>query len=145
MSIHYVIIARDFKVILADYSTDSGNYQIVITSLLPKLEPNRRKYFKSDNSRVYVDCTDHLQYICVTDDTYKIEGAFAYLEAVKKAFTDKFDQGQIQNAISLGSNMAQILEELTDEFNNNPESDKGKLVMSDLAELKDTTAKNLST
>jgi len=47
MPILYALIARKINII-ADYTAHKGNYQQILASLLPKLEPNRKKIFKSD-------------------------------------------------------------------------------------------------
>ena len=143
MSIHYVLIAKDMKINMAEYSTDSGNYQLVIANLLPKLASNRRRHFQSTECTVYTCCTENLQFICLTDPDYKLEHGYGLLEAVKKALMLKFTEEQLKNTLTLGSSMNKDLKDLVQEYNSNPESDKAKKVMTDLSEVKDTVAENL--
>lgn len=144
MSIHYVIIARDSRVILSDYSTDTSNYQVAVSAILPKLQPNRRRYFQSENCRIFTYCTENLQFLCLTDIDYKMEAGYSFLEAVKQALLEKFSSEEAMNALTVGPVMNMKLMELVDYYNSNPQSDKTKLVAADLIEVKDRTAENLS-
>eukprot|EP00826_Nyctotherus_ovalis_P013062 TRINITY_DN13497_c0_g1_i11.p1 TRINITY_DN13497_c0_g1~~TRINITY_DN13497_c0_g1_i11.p1 ORF type:complete len:151 (+),score=53.18 TRINITY_DN13497_c0_g1_i11:101-553(+) len=143
MSIHYVIIARDARVILADYSTDNSNYQVSVSSILPKLQANRRRYFQSENCRIFTYCTDTLQFVCLTDIDYRMEAGYSFLEAVKQALSKKFSDEEMMNALTVGPAMSRELKDLVEEYNQNPESDKAKLVTADLIEVKDRTAESL--
>lgn len=52
MPILYALIARGVRIV-SDYTMHKGNFQQILASLLPKLEPNRKKIFKSEE---YVVC-----------------------------------------------------------------------------------------
>ena len=144
MSIHYVIIARDSRVILADYSTNNANYQTSVSTILPKLQPNRRRYFQSDNCRIFTHCIDDLQFVCLTDIEYKMEAGYSFLEAVRQALLKKFNSEEVKNALTVAPVMSKELKNIVNDYNNNPESDKAKLITADLIEVKDRTAENLS-
>ena len=144
MSIHYVLIAKDPNISLADYATDTGNYQLVIANLLPKLQQNRLMYFKSGECTVYTYGVENLKFICLTDKEYRLEAACNFLEAVKQVLFQKFTPDQIKSMISLSTTMNKELQRLVDEYNQNPESDKAKMLITELAELKNTAAQNLS-
>lgn len=43
----YALIAQGVKII-SEHSLGTGNFQQIIVSLLPKLQPNRRRSFKNE-------------------------------------------------------------------------------------------------
>ena len=143
MSIRYVLVGKDMKTNLADYAADKGQYQLAIQELLKKLKPNRRKAYTSKDCMVYTYCTESLQFMCITDKQYKIEVAYNFLEAVKKALYGKYTEQQINDALSASESFGPVLKALVDEYNLNPE-DPAKKVIADLQELNNQTSDNLS-
>lgn len=143
MSIHYVLIARDMKHTLAEYVADAGNYQMAIANLLPKLENNRRKYFQSQTCTVYTYCMDNIQFICLTDNEFKLEAAYSFLEALRQALMQKFTPEKLAETISLSGALDKEIKDLATEYTQNPEGDKAKGIITDLSELKNAVAENL--
>eukprot|EP00826_Nyctotherus_ovalis_P050703 TRINITY_DN624_c0_g1_i1.p1 TRINITY_DN624_c0_g1~~TRINITY_DN624_c0_g1_i1.p1 ORF type:complete len:216 (-),score=61.61 TRINITY_DN624_c0_g1_i1:133-780(-) len=142
MPILYALIARGVGV-LSDYTMHKGNFQQILASLLLKLEPNRKKIFKSEENTVYTYGCNGLTFVCLGDKDCKVDTAFYFLETVKDRLFAKYTDDQISNSVS-GLNFDSELKTTMEEINADPNPDKAKAVIANLSIVKDQTAENLS-
>ena len=93
---------------------------------------------------VHTYCSDGLIFLCLTDNDIKTESAYAFLDTVKDRFFRKYSIEQVTKTITFGINFTEELKATIEDFNTNPEPDKAKAVISELSEVKNITADNLS-
>jgi len=94
---------------------------------------------------VHTYCTDGLSFICLTDRDFKLEVAYSFLDTVKERFFKKYSLDTIGRSVASGINFAEELKSIMDDTNANPEPDKSKAVISELSDVKNIAADNLST
>lgn len=80
----------------------------------------------------------------MTGNDIKIESAYAFLDTIKDRLFRKYSVDQLAKSIAFGINFTDELKATLQDFNENPEPDKAKAVISELSEVKNTTAENLS-
>ena len=73
-----------------------------------------------------------------------METAYSFLDTIKDRFFRKYSIDQTTKAIPYGINFTDEMKNTLDDFNNNPEPDKAKGVISELTDVKNITADNLS-
>ena len=93
---------------------------------------------------VHTYCSDGLIFLCLTGGDIKIESAYAFLDTVKERLFRKYSADQVNKSVAFGINFTEELKATIQDFNENPEPDKAKAVISELSEVKNTTAENLS-
>lgn len=83
-------------------------------------------------------------FLCLTDTTVKTETAYSFLDTIKDRFFRKYTPDQVAKTISFNVSFTEELKATMEDFNNNPEPASAKGVISDLVDVKNIAADNLS-
>ena len=92
---------------------------------------------------VYTQNHEGFNFICLADEEVRVDSAYAFLETVKSRFFAKYTIEQARGAVG-GISFKDELQKLVEEGGSSPDMDKAKAVISQLTEVKDLTADNLS-
>ncbi|MCO5567569.1 hypothetical protein L7F22_021263 [Adiantum nelumboides] len=99
-SLIYSFVARG-SVVLADYSSFTGNFSTIATQCLQKLPPNNNKFtYTCDQHTFNYLVEDGFTYMVVADETVGRQTPFAFLERVKDDFKRRYGGGKADTAVA---------------------------------------------
>ena len=88
--------------------------------------------------------TSDVTFLCLSDSIIKLSTCYYLLDRIKEQFYNKYSTDQINKAIEHGLSFKSELKALMLEVNANQEIGKAKNIISNLSEVKDIAADNLS-
>ena len=143
MSILYALIAKNFDIVLCEYSEYNGNYQQITRILLRKVQPNRKFTIEYDNYKYHYINQDNLTYLCMTSN-FPEDIAFGFLIDVQKQFLETYDYDKILSATSyLLDNFQEKLKKLMAYYNTCPQKTQTGQIIKDLIDAKSTAVENI--
>lgn len=92
----YAAVARDRKVILADYSEYSGNHNQVAIVVLNKIKKDCLCQLEYPPYTIFYEDVDNITYLLMAENI-KVEVAFSFISDVKKKFLSLYEVNGIQN------------------------------------------------
>ncbi|KAG0356452.1 Vesicle-associated membrane protein [Podila minutissima] len=99
MSIIYALVARG-TVILAEYTSSSGNFTTVTEAILEKIPPNNSKLtYVYDRYLFHYICEDGLTYMCMADDSFGRRIPFAFLQDIKERFLADYSRERALSSV----------------------------------------------
>lgn len=123
----YALITRGPKVVLAEYSSMSGNWQQAAIQCLPKLEPtvDFKSYIYNEYGFHYIIDEGGTWFVCMAEQEMGRRLPFAFLQKVLESFKQRYTDAQVASAIagSLQAEFRPELQTLMEKFNS-PEADR---------------------
>lgn len=90
MPILYALVARK-KVVLAEYTSSSGNFPTVTRVLLAKIPESDSKMSYVYDKHVFHYIVDQgITFLCMSDESMKRRITFSFLEDIKKDWRERF-------------------------------------------------------
>lgn len=120
----YALVTRG-KVVLAEFTTQGGNFPTVTRMLLGKLESapsaSTRSSILYDQYMFHYDMDNHITYMVMTDaagsGTQRVRVPFAFLDQVKQEFIATYgDRAQSAIAFEFNREFAPVLQRLMERF-----------------------------
>lgn len=110
MPILYALISRG-KTVLAEYTSNTGNFPTVTRVLLSKISSEDTKMSYIYDKHVFHYIVDNgIIFLCMSDESTKRRLAFAFLEDIKKIWREKFVQVEgTAHAFSLNDAFSPVL------------------------------------
>lgn len=110
MPIVYALIARK-KIVLAEYTSSTGNFPTVTRVLLAKIPESDSKMSYVYDKHVFHYIVDQgITFLCMSDETTKRRITFAFLDDIKKCFRERYASiEQTALAFSLNDMFSPIL------------------------------------
>jgi hypothetical protein len=103
MPILYALVARK-KVVLAEYTSSSGNFPTVTRVLLAKIPESDSKMSYVYDKHVFHYIVDQgITFLCMSDESMKRRITFSFLEDIKKDWRERFSTIE-QTAIAFSLN-----------------------------------------
>ena len=143
MTILYALVARG-KVVLAEFTSTSGNFPTITRVLLGKIpdEDGKMSYVYDQYVFHYI-VENHLIYMCMCDDTNKRRIPFAFLEDIKQRFKATYgDRAQSAIAFAMNDDFGRILAKQL-EFYNGSSADTFTQVNTKLDDVKNIMVQNI--
>ena len=145
----YALVAKQGPTLLAEYTTNSGNFNLIALSLLKSIDTQEASPIKhmvqhEGGYTFYYLVADGVVYMCLSVAAAKVRVSFAFLEDVQKCFTQEFTSTHIQRAITYEMNKAfkPVLKARMTYYNTS-DSDEIQAIKNQLGELKDVMISNL--
>ncbi|CAI2182429.1 3431_t:CDS:2 [Funneliformis geosporum] len=144
MSLIYGLVARG-SVILAEYTSSSGNFTQVTQAILEKIPPNNSKLtYVYDRYLFHYICEDGLTYMCMADDTFGRRIPFSFLQDIKERFLAAYPKERANTALPYGMNeFSKVIAKRMEYFSNNPNADKIKQVHGEIEQVRDVMVHNI--
>ncbi|TPX47475.1 hypothetical protein SeMB42_g03289 [Synchytrium endobioticum] len=144
MPIIYSVVARG-PVILAEASTQTGNYVQVVNHILEKVEEgsNNKMTFVYDRYLFHYLHRDNVIYLCLADDTFGRRIPFAFLDEIAKRFEAAYSPERAQSTIAYGLNEFSKTIQQQMEYYSNPSADKIRQVQGEIDVVKDVMVSNI--
>ena len=99
MPIFYALVAKtQGNVILADYTSYSGNFQSTAAQLLERITENTKKTFELDEYFFHYINEDGISVLCMADKKMNRKHCFAFLQEIKKTIIEDYTQRDLMNA-----------------------------------------------
>ncbi|KAG0092208.1 Vesicle-associated membrane protein [Podila epicladia] len=139
MSIIYALVARG-TVILAEYTSSSGNFTTVTEAILEKIPPNNSKLtYVYDRYLFHYICEDGLTYMCMADDSFGRRIPFAFLQDMKERFLADYSRERaLSSVVPYGMNeFSKTIAKQMEYFSTNPNADRIKQVQGEIEQVKD--------
>ena len=145
MTILYSLVSRK-EVVLAEYTSASGNFPQIVRNFLPKLSvQDGRMSYTYDNFVFHYCCEDTIIYLAMCNEVAKDQRRvpFAFLDDVKSKFISMYgDKAQTAIAFSLNKEFSKILKTQM-EFFNSPSGDSFSALNSKIDEVKNVMYENI--
>ena len=145
MTILYSLVSRK-EVVLAEYTSASGNFPQIVRNFLPKLSvQDGRMSYTYDNFVFHYCCEDSIIYLAMCNEVAKDQRRvpFAFLDDVKSKFISMYgDKAQTAIAFSLNKEFSKILKTQM-EFFNSPSGDSFSALNSKIDEVKNVMYENI--
>lgn len=141
----YSLVARG-RVVLAEYTSTSGNFPTVTRMLLNKIPSNTdsKMSYKYDTHVFHYIVESEITYLCMADASFKRRLPFAFLDDIKERFKGQYgEQARSAIAFAMNEEFSRVLQRQMDYFNGNPQADAVGRVQNQLAEVKDVAMKNI--
>ncbi|CAG8438704.1 2505_t:CDS:2 [Funneliformis mosseae] len=144
MSLIYGLVARG-PVILAEYTSSSGNFTQVTQAILEKIPPNNSKLtYVYDRYLFHYICEDGLTYMCMADDTFGRRIPFSFLQDIKERFLATYPKERANTALPYGMNeFSKVIAKQMEYFSNDPHADKIKQVHGEIEQVRDVMVHNI--
>ncbi|KAF9399741.1 Vesicle-associated membrane protein [Podila epigama] len=145
MSIIYALIAKG-TVILAEYTSSSGNFTTVTEAILEKIPANNSKLtYVYDRYLFHYICEDGLTYMCMADDSFGRRIPFAFLQDIKERFLAEYSRERALNSVvPYGMNeFSKTIAKQMEYFSTNPNADRIKQVQGEIEQVKDVMVQNI--
>ncbi|CAG8564957.1 690_t:CDS:2 [Funneliformis caledonium] len=144
MSLIYGLVARG-PVILAEYTSSSGNFTQVTQAILEKIPPNNSKLtYVYDRYLFHYICEDGLTYMCMADDTFGRRIPFSFLQDIKERFLATYSKERANTALPYGMNeFSKVIAKQMEYFSNDPSADKIKQVHGEIEQVRDVMVHNI--
>ena len=149
MPILYALIAKKQNIILCDYTSHTGNFQMVTMQLLQtQVQPDSARSLELDDFHFHYINEDGLNIMAMCDKTTDKKLAFMFIQDVRKTFLDTYTPREIDLAkgYSLKSFGSQFIKPKMEMYNENPtiaNDDKAEKLLSDMKYLKDNMVENI--
>mmetsp|Transcript_87986 Transcript_87986/g.249265 ORF Transcript_87986/g.249265 Transcript_87986/m.249265 type:complete len:225 (+) Transcript_87986:88-762(+) len=137
----YGLVLRGPKVVLAEYTAASGNFQQATMQILQRLE--RTVEFKSYVYGEYavhyiIDEATELWFVCLAEKLMGRRIPFAFLAATQEAF-QRYSSDQVQSAIAYGmqTEFKPVIQHLMEKYNS-PDADRVTAMMEKVQHINDT-------
>ncbi|KAL0486150.1 vesicle-associated membrane protein 7 [Acrasis kona] len=147
-SLLYGIVARATKV-LAEYTNPvvrSGNYPRVALKILEKIGPQDSKMtYTYDSYNFHYEVSDEMCFLVMADISFSSVQAFKYLSDIKKEWFDMY-QGKgklVKNTYAMNKPFKNNIKLKMNYYNNDPQSNKMKLIKDKISDVKDEMIKNI--
>ncbi|KAH9540504.1 hypothetical protein CY35_14G008500 [Sphagnum magellanicum] len=96
-SLIYSFVAKG-TIVLAEYTTYSGNFSTIAIQCLHKLPTNNNKFtYSCDHHTFNYLVEDGITYLVVADDEFGRQIPFAFLERIKDDFKRRYQGGKTEN------------------------------------------------
>ncbi|KAG0343861.1 Vesicle-associated membrane protein, partial [Podila humilis] len=146
MSIIYALVARG-TIILAEYTSSSGNFTTVTEAILEKIpDQNSKLSYVYDRYLFHYICEDGLIYMCMADDSFGRRIPFAFLQDIKERFLSDYSRERAlsSNIVPFGMNeFSKTIAKQMEYFSTNPNADRIKQVQGEIEQVKDVMVHNI--
>ena len=99
VSIIYTLIARGNKIVLADFTEYSGNFQQISLIMLGKIKKNSKCEIQYNEYKFYYEDENDVTYLCMGENL-ETDVAFSYLSDLKRAFLTTYDIKEVLKSYS---------------------------------------------
>jgi len=144
MPIIYSCVAHK-DVILAEFTTRTGNFNKVIKRILEQIpnHDNKMSYVFEQHYFHYV-VADGITYLCMSEEAFGRRIPFAFLDDIKNRFKATYgDRGRSAIAYAMQSDFSRILQKQMDYYSNNENADRIMQVRKGLDEVKGIMINNI--
>ena len=100
VSIIYTLIARGSKIVLADFTEYSGNFQQISLIMLGKIKKNSKCEIQYNEYKFYYEDENDVTYLCMGENL-DTDVAFSYLSDLKRAFLTTYDIKEVLKSYPL--------------------------------------------
>ena len=141
----YALVARG-RVVLAEYTSTSGNFPTVTRMLLNKIptDMDNKMSYKYDDHVFHYMVSDEITYLCMADLSCKRRVPFGFLSDVSDRFKATYgDQAKTAIAFAMNEDFSRVLQKQMDYFNGSPREDALGRVQEQISEVKDVAMKNI--
>ena len=90
MSIFYTLVAKRNNIILCDYTTHTGNFQVVTMQVLKQIVPDTSKSLELEDYLFHYTHSNGILILCMADRGVQQKLAFSFLQDIRKALGDRF-------------------------------------------------------
>ncbi|XP_068232946.1 vesicle-associated membrane protein 7-like isoform X2 [Palaemon carinicauda] len=147
MPLLYAVIARG-STVLSRYAMCAGNFAEVSEQILSKIPPREtgRLTYSHESYLFHYVAQDGIIYLCITDDDYVRQRAFAFLEDVKQRFEAMYgSRPHTALPYAMNSEFAQVLAAQMKHFNESRDIDKISKLQGEVSDVKDVLVKSIET
>ncbi|XP_066945281.1 vesicle-associated membrane protein 7-like isoform X2 [Macrobrachium rosenbergii] len=147
MPLLYSVIARG-STVLSRYAMCAGNFAEVSEQILSKIPPREtgRLTYSHESYLFHYVAQDGIVYLCITDDDYVRQRAFAFLEDIKQRFEAMYgSRAQTALPYAMNSEFAQVLATQMKHFNESRDLDKISKLQGEVSDVKDVLVKSIET
>ena len=147
MPLFYVLIAKKNNIILCDYTSHTGNFQVITMQLLQQIQPESSKSLELEEYMFHYINQAGILVLCMADKNVERKLAFTFIQDVRNTFQETYTKNDIENAkgYSLKSFGIQCLKPKMELYNDNPTiaNDKADKLLQDMMHLKDNMVENI--
>ncbi|XP_050099687.1 vesicle-associated membrane protein 7 [Anopheles aquasalis] len=144
MPIIYSAISRG-QTVLAKYADCVGNFTEVAEQIIDRMDENAPKLtYKHGNYLIHLIRDNQIIYMCITDDKFELNRAFAFLMEVKNRFTQMYGL-TVATAIAYAMNteFSTVLSSLMSSYSDDTHTDTIGQVKEQIDELRTIMVKNI--
>jgi vesicle-associated membrane protein 7 len=122
MPLFYVLIAKKNNIILCDYTSHTGNFQVITMQLLQQIQPESSKSLELEEYMFHYINQAGILVLCMADKNVERKLAFTFIQDVRNTFQETYTKNDIENAkgYSLKSFGIQCLKPKMELYNDNP-------------------------
>ena len=122
MPLFYVLIAKKNNIILCDYTSHTGNFQVITMQLLQQIQPESSKSLELEEYMFHYINQAGILVLCMADKNVERKLAFTFIQDVRNTFQETYTKNDIDNAkgYSLKSFGIQCLKPKMELYNDNP-------------------------
>mmetsp|Transcript_19263 Transcript_19263/g.45040 ORF Transcript_19263/g.45040 Transcript_19263/m.45040 type:complete len:219 (-) Transcript_19263:216-872(-) len=144
MPLIYALVARE-SVILAEYTSTSGNFTAVTRRILEKIPPkDSRMSYVYDRHIFHIMVFDGITFLCMADEEFGRRIPFMFLDDVKSRFNATYgDRGRTALAYAMNEDFSRVLMKQMEYYSSNPNADKLNRVKGDIDEVKSVMVQNI--
>lgn len=100
MSLIYTVICRGNDKVLCEFTRFQGNFHQISRSIIRKVDKNKRGRLRQDQIYFHWVNENNITYMCMCENELSQDNVYAYLDEIKKLFTDTFSPQEIDSAMS---------------------------------------------
>ncbi|EME31489.1 Vesicle-associated membrane protein 7 [Galdieria sulphuraria] len=143
-NIVYAVVARGTNV-LAQHSSERGNYEAIAARILAKVpEHNVKSFYENDSLSFNFLISDGVTYLCIARKLYPRRLVFSFLEEIKKRFLSLYaDQVSTAGPLQMQHDFRPILQQQMEYFSNEAEADKLAKVQQQVDEVTSVMRSNI--
>ncbi|KXS09702.1 synaptobrevin domain-containing protein [Gonapodya prolifera JEL478] len=140
----YAIVSRG-TVILSEFATSTGNFQVVTQRILEKIPAtgDSKLTYVFDRYLFHYIAKNGIVFMCMADDSFGRRIPFAFLEDIKTKFEmEAGDTAQSAPPYGLQS-FSKVLDQQMEFFNTNPNADRFRQVRGEIDQVKNVMVHNI--
>ncbi|KAK9828831.1 hypothetical protein WJX72_002301 [[Myrmecia] bisecta] len=140
----YTVVARG-TVVLAEYSTVTGNAHLVAHRILEKLsQEDSRVSYSQERHLFHILVSNGLTFMCMADESIGRRIPFAFLDDIKDRFLSAYADGAATAvAYEYNTDFSRVLQQRCDYFSNDPNADAINRVRGGITEVKNIMVENI--
>ena len=147
MAIFYVLVAKKNNIILCDYTSHTGNFQVITMQLLSQIVPDTSKTLELEEYLFHYTHQNGVLVLCMADKEVTQKLAFTFLQDARQTFFETYTHREIEAATAYGLKTfgQEFLKPKMQLYNDNPElvQDKAELLLKNMLDLKENMVENI--
>eukprot|EP00871_Galdieria_phlegrea_P005859 jgi/Galph1/760/GphlegSOOS_G5522.1 len=131
--------------ILAQYSSEKGNYEAIASRILAKVpEHDVKSFYENENLSFNFMVSGGITYLCIARRLYPRRLVFAFLDDIKKRFSSEYgESAKTAGPLRMQHDFSPILKQQMEYFSNEVEADKLSKVHQQVEEVTSVMRSNI--